>query len=153
MNERPVEYYRVEMLNTKRCVAISDDFLKSILKLTPLSENDSYRFRVAISEIVSNSYRHGNKEDPNKKIYILCTIDKNCIKVVIEDEGNGFDLSDAGKKYEIEGIYAPGGRGLKIAGKFADNVEYEINETGRFSVSLVKNFELEKNKQKETIMN
>lgn len=140
MQEQHKEYFKLEMLNSKRCITIADDLLKSLLKLTPLNDDEIYRFRVALSEIVSNSYLHGNCGRHDKRIIIICAFFPNKIEISVEDEGCGFRMGDVEKKYALEGIYAPGGRGLKIVNKFADNVIYEMTERNTFSVKVIKEY-------------
>jgi len=140
MEEQQQEYFRLEMLNSKRCIAIADDMLKSLLKLTPLHYDERYRFRVALSEIVSNSYLHGNCGFHDKKIIIVCAFFSNRIEISVEDEGSGFDMEDVERKYASDGVYAAGGRGLKIVNKFADNVIYQRTDRNTFSVKVIKQY-------------
>ncbi|MCP4633245.1 MAG: hypothetical protein GY855_09995 [candidate division Zixibacteria bacterium] len=148
MKDTAPEYFRLEVSNSKRCIAIADDMLKSLLKLTPLTENDRYRFRVAVSEIVSNGYLHGNEANPEKKITISCSIFTDKIIIIVEDEGNGFIIDKVEEKYSIHGIYATGGRGLKIADKFADDIQFKKTDEEHFSVIATKCFPVIENFQR-----
>lgn len=43
-----------------------------------------------ISEIIKNAVKHGNKSDPNKKIYVWYYFTKEEARIIVEDEGEGF---------------------------------------------------------------
>src|SRR6056297_1761335 len=62
---------------------------------------------IATVEAVNNSIVHGNKEDVNKKVFVSFQMDKDHIKVLVEDQGEGFDythLPDPTKPENIENI-------------------------------------------------
>ncbi len=43
-----------------------------------------------VSEIIKNAVRHGNKNNPNKKVKIWFAFDKDFAHLIVEDEGEGF---------------------------------------------------------------
>ncbi len=43
-----------------------------------------------ISEMIKNAVRHGNQNDPSKKIRIWASFSKNHAHLIVEDEGEGF---------------------------------------------------------------
>ena len=43
-----------------------------------------------VSELVKNAVRHGNKKDPKKKIKIWTLFTKTSARIIVEDEGKGF---------------------------------------------------------------
>jgi serine/threonine-protein kinase RsbW len=79
---------------------------------------------IATVEAVNNSIVHGNKEDVNKKVYLSFEMDENTIRILVEDEGDGFDytnLPDPTKPENIENIH---GRGIYLMQHLADEVEF-----------------------------
>jgi len=66
--------------------------MKRIDALPAMSEEISYELQTVLDELVSNAVFHGNKEDPNKKVYINFEATDEMIKIEIEDEGEGFDV-------------------------------------------------------------
>mgnify|MGYP006285958111 CR=1 FL=1 len=79
---------------------------------------------IATVEAVNNSIVHGNKEDVNKKVYLILQMDDDNIKILVEDEGPGFDythLPDPTKPENIENIH---GRGIYLMQHLADEVEF-----------------------------
>lgn len=43
-----------------------------------------------ISEIIKNAVKHGNKNNPDKKIKVWYSFSKNHARLIVEDEGDGF---------------------------------------------------------------
>lgn len=79
---------------------------------------------MATVEAVNNSIVHGNKEDVSKKVFLIFRMDSDSIKILVEDEGPGFDyttLPDATKPENIENIH---GRGIYLMQHLADEVEF-----------------------------
>jgi len=79
---------------------------------------------IATVEGVNNSIVHGNKEDETKKVTITFFIEKNEIKIFIEDEGPGFNYTnvpDPTIPENIENIHGFHGRGNKVELNF--NIE------------------------------
>ncbi|MBD3232530.1 MAG: hypothetical protein GF315_02265 [candidate division Zixibacteria bacterium] len=145
------EHIKMEMLNSIRSPQIVDELMKALVELTPMLDKEKYRFRVAISEIVTNSYLHGNQQNPERTIWISILILTNRIEIVVEDEGDGFTESAISRKYESDGIYASGGRGIKIAQKIADKIEWYHTDRGTFAVSVCKYYKLPNEEAVESV--
>ncbi|MBU2513759.1 ATP-binding protein [bacterium] len=52
------------------------------------------KIRSAVAEACSNAIEHGNKNDPNKEIFLLFRVDESRLEINITDEGDGFDLDE-----------------------------------------------------------
>ena len=66
--------------------------------------------RLALEEALVNAIKHGNGLDPKKEVFVFCQISHDKVRVVIEDEGNGFRLSDVPDPTEDENLEKPCGR-------------------------------------------
>ncbi len=80
---------------------------------------------ISITEAVNNAIIHGNKKDANKKIQILQklkTEPQNCISIVIEDEGEGFNYNNLPDPTAPENLTMIGGRGIFLIKQLADLV-------------------------------
>ncbi|MGC9312981.1 MAG: ATP-binding protein [Sediminispirochaetaceae bacterium] len=47
-----------------------------------------------VSEIIKNAVRHGNRNNPNKKVKIWFAFDEKTAHLIVEDEGEGFGEID-----------------------------------------------------------
>ncbi len=49
--------------------------------------------RLILDEAIINAMEHGNRWDPEKKITVILEQAQTCLKVIISDEGEGFQFS------------------------------------------------------------
>lgn len=85
-------------------------------------------------EVVINAIEHGNKFDPNKKVYIDLTVTPEYVLAEVEDEGEGFDWCEKiGKPIDM-GVGSDRGRGIPITRMLSGNLFY--NDKGN-KVTLV----------------
>jgi serine/threonine-protein kinase RsbW len=86
-----------------------------------------FAINLVIREGLTNAVRHGNAGDPQKKVqFILTCAEQSNIKLVIEDEGDGFDWKKQQSAACIE--EEDHGRGIPIMGKYF--TRYSYNEKG-----------------------
>lgn len=84
---------------------------------------------IAITEAVNNAIIHGNKENPEKMIHVKCESEKDALKFIVEDEGDGFDFDSLPDPTDPENIEKPNGRGVFLMKNLADDVKF--HERGR----------------------
>jgi serine/threonine-protein kinase RsbW len=87
-----------------------------------------FGIRLALEEALVNAIKHGNGSDPQKRVHVSCQITDEKVRIVIEDEGTGFDLQGVPDPTEDENLEKPCGRGIMLMRAFLDGVEY--NERG-----------------------
>lgn len=80
--------------------------------------------KTAVSEAVTNSIIHGYDQDESKFVYLRCEIDKNIVKVVVEDRGNGMDNVDEAMQplYTSKPELERSGMGFTVMESFMDRV-------------------------------
>ena len=66
--------------------------------------------------------------DPDKFVQIDCRFDDEGVRIVIEDEGPGFDVTDVPDPTAEENLDKPGGRGIMLMRSFMSHIEY--NDVG-----------------------
>jgi serine/threonine-protein kinase RsbW len=103
------------------------DFIQSVL--TQLAELgwgkcDLFAVNMALEESISNSIRHGNKEDLTKRVDVDCRFSERRFWVRICDEGEGFKPSDVPDCCAPDRLEVPGGRGLLLMQAYMTRVEY-----------------------------
>ena len=49
--------------------------------------------------MIKNAIKHGNKNDPNKIIRVWYKADPDCFKLIIEDQGEGFQEIEEWNKF------------------------------------------------------
>ena len=82
---------------------------------------------VATMEATNNAIVHGNKADPNKKVRIDIQSGEREVKVLIEDQGEGFDHWSIPDPTAPENIEKINGRGIFLMERLSDEILY-LNE-------------------------
>jgi len=88
---------------------------------------DFESLRIAFEEALINAIVHGNKEDYNKNVRIFFEYSDGIIKLSVENEGEGFDYTEAMLKLtqSQEDIFQTYGRGIFLISLYTDNFYYE----------------------------
>lgn len=84
----------------------------------------AFAIRLALEEAIVNAFRHGNRNDPAKKVHLTATIDRERAVFEIRDEGPGFDLTAVPDPTEEENLEIPSGRGIMLMRAYMNEVEY-----------------------------
>lgn len=100
------------------------NFIVEIFKEYDLAQKYFNKIYVCVSEAVVNSIKHGNKNDENKTVSIGIDCDLKEINVLIEDEGEGFDIKKVKDPTLRENIKNESGRGIFIIKNLSDKLEY-----------------------------
>ena len=106
---------------------VSADIQKEIQDLwlaRGMSDMDLPDMQLALEEGLANAIKHGNKMDPNKQVTVECFMNEDVVRVVIKDEGNGFDLNEVPDPTLPENLDKPSGRGVMLMKAFMDDVLY-----------------------------
>ena len=82
---------------------------------------------ISTIEAVTNAIVHGNNNDPEKKVTIEVVKDDKKLTIIVEDEGNGFDLNIVPDPTKPDYNEKPDGRGIFLMKNLTDDVEFEKN--------------------------
>jgi len=96
----------------------------SLLEAREFSMRDVFGVRLALEEGLVNAIKHGNQMADDKVVKIECSVSTEHVRVVIEDEGEGFDVSSVPDPTDDENLEKPGGRGIMLMRSFMSFVEY-----------------------------
>ena len=91
-------------------------------------DKDLFGVKLALEEGIVNAIKHGNGMDPSKNVFVQCDYDGRRVRVVIEDEGPGFNPESVPDPTDDSNIDKPSGRGLMLMKAFMSHIEY--NEKG-----------------------
>lgn len=99
------------------------------------SERALFALRLSLEEAVINAIKHGNKLDPSKKVRIDFRLEDDQAKIVVEDEGPGFNPTEVPDPTLPEYLDRETGRGLMLIENYMDEVHF--NPKGN-AVTLIK---------------
>lgn len=103
---------------------------EKIAKKIALAEDEQNNLSIAVTEAVGNAIVHGNKKDPQKKVYIVFRIQKNQVNVSVKDEGKGFDLDQLSDPLDPQNLMKESGRGIFILKSLMDDVDFSFSTEG-----------------------
>lgn len=98
--------------------------LVALMEKFEYSMRDVFAMRLSLEEGITNAIRHGNKFASDKNVIIRCDISTDKMRVVIVDEGEGFDPEDVPDPTLEEFIERPCGRGLMLMRAYLNVCEY-----------------------------
>ena len=101
--------------------------LERVAKLGVIKPERSNLF-VALDEAFVNAVKHGNKNDPTKLVRITAELSTKEARFTIEDEGEGFDMTNIPDPRDPDNLFRTSGRGVLLIYNIMDEVEY--NERG-----------------------
>lgn len=95
-----------------------------------LNEDKYNNISLAVAEAISNSMKHGNKNDKSKKVFIKITSDKEKMIVTLKDQGDGFDPKEIPDPTKPENILKDSGRGIHIMRSLLDDLRFNFTSDG-----------------------
>lgn len=120
--------------------SILDYLMKRVEKVGVIDAKKSNLF-IALDEAFVNAIKHGNKFDANKIVRISAEVSSKEARFTIEDEGEGFNISEIPDPTNPENLFKTSGRGVLFIHNIMDEVSY--NSRGN-RVTMVKRNENEK---------
>lgn len=93
-------------------------------------EAERHRIAMAVREITVNAVMHGNAYDTRKKVTIEFCVSTEELVVCVNDEGNGFDMTELPDPLAPENLLRQSGRGIFLARAFMDMVELQPSANG-----------------------
>ena len=125
-----LEELELEIPSEIRSIAPAVDAIVSKIRhwlCLPGKEQD---VEVALFEALANAVIHGNREQVGKTVNICCRCEgKNCVSIVIRDQGAGFDPDAVPDPTRPENLEAEHGRGILMMRTFMDEVRFEKGGT------------------------
>ena len=106
------------------CRHAQESLLEAIQK-RHFDDSCVFAIRLALEEALANAFKHGNKNDPSKKVTLDYRVDDDRIEIAVADEGEGFDPSTVPDPTEGERLEIPTGRGIVLMKSFMSEVLYE----------------------------
>jgi serine/threonine-protein kinase RsbW len=95
-------------------------------------------FQIASSEAIVNAIVHGNKQNPDKKVHVDIDTANETLKLVIKDEGEGFEVDKLPDPTDESNLFKESGRGIYIIRSLVDEFKIESNSSGTTMVLIMR---------------
>lgn len=112
--------------------------LRDSLERLGVDEDTRHWVDVAVREAVANAIKHGNAQDPGKKVHVDLFREGDDVVIQVEDEGAGFDPALLQNPLAPENLLRPNGRGIFYMKSFMDDIHYGSRPGGGTIVTLRK---------------
>jgi len=100
------------------------DRISELLEDHNYSRRERFDIQLAVDEAIVNAIKHGNVQNPRKKVAITYNVDESRVSIRVEDEGNGFSVDAVPDPTLPENVVRPSGRGIWLMRRYMDLVEY-----------------------------
>jgi serine/threonine-protein kinase RsbW len=91
------------------------------------SDKDLFAVRLALEEALVNALRHGNQEDPSKRVNVSFLVGPERLLIEVQDEGEGFDPKDVPDPLAPENLERSSGRGLHLIRTYMSWVRFNVS--------------------------
>ena len=108
------------------------------LRKFDLTDKTAHSIGLAVREAVANAIKHGNREDPAKKVEVEFGVEAGEVFIAVSDHGEGFDPEQVKDPLDPENLLRPSGRGLFFMNNFMDEIQYSFKDEGGTVVTLRK---------------
>ena len=120
----PIAQFDVWIPNNTETAREVQERIIGLMEQNAWPMRECFGVRLALEEAVVNAIKHGNRMEPDKKVFIACELTAEEITVVIEDQGDGFKPEDVPDPTDDENLENPGGRGIMLIRSFMNGVAY-----------------------------
>ena len=93
---------------------------------------------LAVREIVTNAIVHGNRSDIQKKVVLTIRLTEREMRIIISDQGDGFDPDRLSDPLSPEALLKSSGRGVYLARTLMDEFRVQGRPAGGTAVTMVK---------------
>jgi len=113
--------YSLQLPSNHESVAVLENFVDDLVSNLHIGDDVYANLMTCLNEAITNAIFHGNKQNPDKKVYInLEVINQKRLIFNVADEGAGFDFNDIPDPTDEGNLEKLTGRGVYIMKKLAD---------------------------------
>jgi len=117
-------------------IEIVERALRDLCGTASVVEEDLAPLINAVWEATANAIRHGNHQQPDRKVLIDLAIEADAVKLRVQDEGGGFDASGVPDPTAPENLLRASGRGIFFMRQLMDRVEFTTAANGGTLVEM-----------------
>lgn len=133
-NRRPAPFVEFRQSLTSQVAAISPfvdrfmRFVKPLIRKFGDTNEHEVEIEMALREALANALIHGNREDPNKCVYVTSRFQMDGeFSITVRDEGQGFNTRAVPDPTDPNNRMLTHGRGIHFMRAFMDEVSFEEN--------------------------
>jgi serine/threonine-protein kinase RsbW len=130
---------RMSLTSRFENIEMAQHLCSQLLEGRDVPEETRHWILMALREALANAIKHGNRQDPSKRVHLEMDIVGDTLVISIRDEGSGFDPATVGDPLTPENRLKTSGRGIFYMKTFMDEVRFERQADGGMQIILKKN--------------
>ena len=119
-------------------VEAAEEIVRRVCTSLGFDEEEQHKIGMAVHESMINAIWHGNKNDPEKRVWLRFGIFDNRLEIRVRDQGAGFDITGIPHPLEPENLLKVSGRGIFLIRSFMDDFQVARLPGGGTEVTMVK---------------
>jgi len=129
--------YKLVLASKPETVEEIEKLAAEAANIAGFNQEEQDSLAIAVTELANNAVIHGNKRDPNKKVYVAVDVVDTEVRLTIRDEGKGFNPETLSNPLDPENLLRESGRGVFIVRSLMDEISYDFSKGGT-QVTLLK---------------
>lgn len=129
--------YHLEIESDPNNLITVEEFVHYFATEAGLDEEKISNLLLCITEAITNAIIHAHKKDKSKIVKIDVTTDNEEIKIVVKDQGKGFDPSKIPDPTHPDNLLKDSGRGLYLMRIFLKELSYNITPSGTETIMVM----------------
>jgi serine/threonine-protein kinase RsbW len=139
-DQEGLETRTVDLLldSTLDSVDVAEEAVLKEAEEVGFDEDDMHKIGMSVRECMVNAVVHGNRYNARKKVHVMIQRTSDRLSIVIQDEGEGFDMAALPDPLANENLLRHSGRGLLLIQAFMDEFQIRPREPKGTEVKMVK---------------
>ncbi|HVP00555.1 MAG TPA: ATP-binding protein [Bryobacteraceae bacterium] len=124
--------------STLESVDVAEEAVLKEAHIIGFHEDDLHEIGMAVRECMVNAVVHGNRYNARKKVHVMIRRTGDRLAIVIQDEGDGFDMATLPDPLADENLLRHSGRGLLLIQAYMDEFEIRPRQPKGTEVKMAK---------------
>jgi serine/threonine-protein kinase RsbW len=129
--------YSLEIASNPNNLLTVEEFVNYFAKEMKLDDEKLHNLLLSITEATTNAIIHANKSDQNKMVKIEVIDSDDQLKIIVKDEGIGFNPGKVPNPTNPENLLKDSGRGIYLMRIYMDEVRYNITPDGTETILIL----------------
>jgi serine/threonine-protein kinase RsbW len=121
-------------------IALAEEISLRIARGAGFDEEDCHRIEMSVREGAINAFQYGNREQRDKKIYLVFELEPDKLVIHVLDQGRGFNLADVPDPLAEQNLLKTSGRGIFLMRSFMDEFAVRPGRSGGVEVIMAKRY-------------